>query len=117
MIDRMNDLSERITQGYATLAETTSELNRKTELLIQCQIALDWGQKGLLVLDKVEGKNAETRAANLSIALQDLVKSTQAAETHVRDAKLHRDLAQLIVDELRLQVRLLELGKEINHVE
>jgi hypothetical protein len=64
-------------------------------------------KRAALLVEGVEGKNAETRDASIRLQLQDDYAELERREAALNEARAELDIARLEWDTLRYQVRLL----------
>jgi hypothetical protein len=105
-------MKERISQAFAALREARKGLYEASKKELEAKEYLKRSECGLLLSDKITGKNAEIREAQIIFETgidRDLLED---ASTKKAKAQLAFDLAQLEVDEIKWLIRAEEI-KEI----
>jgi len=99
---------KNITTAYAKLQDARHRLARAAEEHAIAKHALD-ETEARSIAEGVDGKNETERKANLRVLHNDLHTHLHDTETELIAARLEYDQATFTVEELKLQLRLLEV--------
>lgn len=101
-----------IQQATQTLIAAKTKYTEVTSRLMARKGLLE-SLRAKLVVAGVNGKNAEEREANLRVALQQDIEVLERYEQSVLIARHEMEVAQLELDSIRYQLRLLEALKGV----
>ena len=94
---------------YSNLKRAKGELHQAVLARIEAKRAFDSARLRGLVDGTIAGKNADVRAASAAEVLAEQQSALRLAEADERNARLTLDLAQLDVDALQTELKLLEI--------
>ena len=104
---------ERIANAYGQLMSHKEELADASAELENVASALRWARFGAIAEGKITGKNADEREACEWLLLRPLYESEQNVARDVAALRVAVDVAALVVEQLRTELRLLELNAAI----
>jgi len=94
-----------ISDAFATLRSAKLALYESSEKAISAKSALDKKKSELLATGTIQGKNAETRDAQLAQVCWPEMAALEAAESEKRKAAHEADRAGLVVAEIQWLIR------------
>jgi len=94
-----------ISDAFATLRSAKLALYESSEKAISAKSALDKKRSELLATGTIQGKNAETRDAQLAQVCWPEMAALEAAESEKRKAAHEADRAALDVSEIQWLIR------------
>ena len=94
-----------ISDAFATLRSAKLALYESSEKAISAKSALDKKKSELLAAGTIQGKNAETRDAQLAQECWPEMATLEAAEAEKRKAAHEADQAGLVVAEIQWLIR------------
>lgn len=102
-------LEAKAIKAFENLASARTALFMAAEVTIMDKFTLEKQRAELTASGKIDGKNAETREAQVREILSDQYLSVAAAEAAEREARRDFDLASMEADAVRTLVRIAEL--------
>ena len=97
--------AEKITSTFDALRAAKLALYESSEKAILAKAALDKKKSELLAAGTIQGKNAETRDAQLAQECWPEMAALEAAEAEKRKAAHEADQAALVVSEIQWRIR------------
>ena len=102
---QMAKASFQIRDAFAALRAAKLALYQASEKAISAKAALDKKRSGLLASGTIQGKNAETRDAQLAQECWQEMAALESAEADKRKAAHEADQAGLVVSEIQWLIR------------
>lgn len=103
------ELEIKALKAFENLASARAALFAAAEVTIMDKFTLEKKRAELTASGKIDGKNAETREAQVREFLADQYLSVAAAEAAEREARRDFDMASMEADAVRTLVRIAEL--------
>lgn len=104
-----NELETKAVKAFENLTSARIELFTSAEITIMEKFLLEQQRSETMVSGKVDGKNAETREAQVRELLADQYLKLATAEKSERLARRDFDLASMEADAVRTLLRIAEL--------
>lgn len=95
--------------AFDNLKSRRDNLFTKAESVIEAQAVLETAKYAAFTSGKVDGKNEETRKAQLAEITKNELAQLKTAEGLERAARYQFDLAQIDLDTLKVMLRIAEL--------
>ena len=99
----------RIAAVYAELMQAEQALAERVEAVNAAKYNLTWGRMRALQDGLIVGKNADEREACEHKLLYELYRGVEDAEYPLARVKCEREVAAMLVEQLRTELRWLEL--------
>lgn len=103
------ELETKAVKAFENLAAARAALFVAAEVTIMDKFTLEALRAELTASGKIDGKNAETREAQVREFLSDQYLSLASAEAAEREARRDFDMASMEADAVRTLVRIAEL--------
>ena len=103
--------ADTINAAYKKLTAAQVEVHNATAGVLEAKEKLSARRAELLETGEIDGKNAETREAQLKTRTEPEAHRVAAAECMAREAELRLRCAGLEVDRCKLLIKLMEVAK------
>jgi hypothetical protein len=102
--------NEQIDEAYGVLAEALRVAQVAAEDVATARLALDAARAALISAGTITGKNEAEREAGMRQKLANNYTGLEAAERRGRETRHWVELARLVVEALRMKLRVAELA-------
>jgi len=102
--------------AYGRLAVAKQNLYDETEAYLTASQAVAWARFAALAAGEIAGKNEAEREANARLKFRPLFYDMERAERGMNAARLACELAELRVQELARELRLIEINASAGFV-